>query len=614
MHFSSRSRTHELNNNSDLCASIMKRFILLHILLILSQLLLAQESRTIRGIIMNAETFEPIEYATIGILSKAQGTISNEVGEFSFIIEDASAKDQITFSAIGYKATSMLLSGILEDSSALEILLEPATYSLDEIVVTGVNPLDIIEKALEGIYKNYPTSPHLLKGFYREYMEEDGKYVRLVEAAVDIIEDGYRVKGKNVHSREKVLVKQIRNADEFRVFDAYFYDGLNYMLNENIAGYNPGGVLNTYPASDWQFEFEEKTLVEGEETYVISFIPRNEKYARPSGLVYLSTNDYSIIKMKWTINNALDSWLKKYYADTVYVEHTNWEADFSYRRYKDKMYLNYIKHTRGYEVIENDSNKTRHTVNVFSELLINDINNITARAFTDTKPVKDYNKAYFSEQSYDKDFWDTYNLPMATRKMRSCYNAIEQRRELRRILSYDPTVFLDYDEFGTQDTTLKLEKYELWFDLDEDIIEGEPDFTASEIENELEKDAELEEGTEQEDADAAVSPSIVDKNMETEPDSETQILPEESLETEDRDSLDLEIDSNKVESLDSMSIEIDSIITIVDSIPQLTDSLYLVIDSIPTAIDSLHLDKSADELLEESIQELMEEELEKELE
>lgn len=454
----------------------MKNFFIITLLLVFSQFLSAQESIAILGTIRNAETFESIEFATIGIKGKAQGTISNEIGEFSFIIEEPSAKDEIVFSAIGYEATSILLSAIIEDSAALEILLEPATYSLDEIVVTGVNPLEIVEKALEGIYKNYPTSPHLLKGFYREYMEEDGEYVRLVEAAVDIIEDGYRVKGKNVHSREKVLVKQIRNADEYRIFDAYFYDGLNYMLNENIAGYNPGGVLNTYPASDWRFEFEEKTLVEGEETYVISFIPRSEKYARPSGLVYLSTKDYSIIKMKWSINNALDSWLKKYYADTVYVEHKNWEADFSYRRYKDKMYLNYIKHTRAYEVIESDSNKTRHTVNVFSELLINDINSITTRAFTDTKPVKDYNKAYFSDRPYDKEFWDGYNLPMATRQMRNCYNSILQRRELRRIMTYDPSVFLQYDEFGTQDTTLRLEKYELWFDLDEDIIEGEPDF------------------------------------------------------------------------------------------------------------------------------------------
>jgi len=117
-----------------------------------------------------------------------------------------------------------------------------------------------------------------------------------------------------------------------------------------------------------------------------------------------------------------------------------------------------------------------HSVNVFSELLINDINNITTRAFTDTKTVKDYNKAYFSERPYDKEFWDAYNLPMATRKMRSCYNSLNQLRELERILTYDPSEFLNYDEFGTKDTSLRLEKYELWFDLDEDIIEGEPDF------------------------------------------------------------------------------------------------------------------------------------------
>jgi len=332
----------------------MKQFTLLTLMLVLNLCLLAQESFTVYGFIRNSETEEIIEYATIGIKGKAQGTISNELGEFSFIIDEPSEKDEIVFSAIGYKARSFPLAELMMDNEALEVLLDPATYSLEEIVVTGVNPLDIVEKALEGIYKNYPTSPHLLKGFYREYMEEDGAYVRLIEAAVDIIEDGYKVKGKNVHSREKVLVKQIRNADEYRKFDAYLYDGLSYMLNENIAGYNPGGVLNTYPASDWKFEFEEKTLVEGEETYVISFIPRSEKYARPSGLVYLSTEDYSIVKMDWSINNALDSWLKKYYSDTVYIEHKNWEANFSYKRFKDKMYLNYIKHTRSYDVIDSD--------------------------------------------------------------------------------------------------------------------------------------------------------------------------------------------------------------------------------------------------------------------
>ncbi|MEQ8524496.1 carboxypeptidase-like regulatory domain-containing protein [Gracilimonas sp.] len=106
----------------------MRIFLAFIIPLLLSTLSFSQEKVT--GIVQDAETGKAVPYVNIGIISLMKGTVSNAEGKFS--LGYTAEIDSVTFSAIGYETDTFSIKDILADEV---ILLNPATYNLDEITV-----------------------------------------------------------------------------------------------------------------------------------------------------------------------------------------------------------------------------------------------------------------------------------------------------------------------------------------------------------------------------------------------------------------------------------------------------------------------------------------------
>lgn len=109
----------------------MKRFITLSLLLSCSILATAQ-NRTIKGIVKDAETNAPIPGVAIYVDSSATGTVTDLDGSFSLNI--SANQNSLKVSSIGYSDRELLLSGA---ANLGEILLEPETFTLNDVVVSG---------------------------------------------------------------------------------------------------------------------------------------------------------------------------------------------------------------------------------------------------------------------------------------------------------------------------------------------------------------------------------------------------------------------------------------------------------------------------------------------
>lgn len=91
---------------------------------------------TITGIVYNSETKDIVPYVSIGIESKATGTVSNNAGEFYLKLgENISESDSLTFSSIGFKTIKYCISDIKKGINKISIV--PTTYELDEVIVTN---------------------------------------------------------------------------------------------------------------------------------------------------------------------------------------------------------------------------------------------------------------------------------------------------------------------------------------------------------------------------------------------------------------------------------------------------------------------------------------------
>lgn len=102
----------------------MKHYTLLFLLLITSSTLFSQ----IKGLILDSETNNPIEYVNIWIGDEEIGTTTDKDGLF-FFIQDVKNKSLI-ISSIGYEKKEIQI-----DTSYVKIYLTPKSYMLEEVAV-----------------------------------------------------------------------------------------------------------------------------------------------------------------------------------------------------------------------------------------------------------------------------------------------------------------------------------------------------------------------------------------------------------------------------------------------------------------------------------------------
>ena len=86
----------------------------------------------ISGIVLNTTSKQPVEYVNIGIVGKNVGTVADENGKFSLLIESQYQNDSLLFSCIGYEAYSVKISDIKPNEV---INLQEKSYLLAEVVV-----------------------------------------------------------------------------------------------------------------------------------------------------------------------------------------------------------------------------------------------------------------------------------------------------------------------------------------------------------------------------------------------------------------------------------------------------------------------------------------------
>ncbi len=146
----------------------------------------AQQSTHISGRVQDNDTGKSLARASITLKGRTINTIANDEGAFSFYVPDLYKNDTLHVSAIGYESFEVPLREI-EDDKRLVVRLIPSALSLQEVVITEMlAPEDILRLAINKIRQNYYSKPFIQQAFYREVQQGNGRYVSLIEAALEI--------------------------------------------------------------------------------------------------------------------------------------------------------------------------------------------------------------------------------------------------------------------------------------------------------------------------------------------------------------------------------------------------------------------------------------------
>lgn len=255
--------------------------------------------QTINGIVVDAQTGDPLPSANILIKDTFRGTITNSEGEFTLTIEGKSAT--LIFRYIGYKSAEIKISGNSE--SFLEVALEPSILEMDEIVVTDKDPgLTIMERVIErkkiwkGELKTFQAD-----AYTRQKLENDTSIVSITESVSELFWDSEKGHREVIKSRN-----QTSNISENQNFAGVNYIPNFYDDNIEIAGFEMVGVTHPDALKFYDFKLRETLNIDERAVYEIEVIPKRKLQPTFEGTVYILDGDYAILEVKLVPNRVVN--------------------------------------------------------------------------------------------------------------------------------------------------------------------------------------------------------------------------------------------------------------------------------------------------------------------
>lgn len=378
------------------------RLIVLALIFLLPLFSVGQSYFTISGKLHDGESGEPLVFASISIKGKAISTVSNSMGEFDFHVPEECKNEYLKVSMLGYKNYEAPVINLIGKDTVI-LRLSRAVQVLDEVIISdSLNGEEIVRIALSRIEQNYPMQPYLMDGFYRDLKKVGGTYFSLLEAAVKIYDEDYAEPRKKDRLREKVALMEVRKSLSYEThkFSRYFeqHNLLEDLLLHNNIKYRSFPEEDSFFA---QFQRLNNSYYNGLKVYVVYL--NTDMYTLK---LYVDRDSYAIIRMEYQIMYPNNTLKKKVGSVSRYISDTK---VIGFKRYEDRMYLNYIKVVSHFNWYDAKTNELNFETEMHQELLINKVYPGTDQRISSTKKMKRYGLQY-QDEAYNKDFWDNYNV------------------------------------------------------------------------------------------------------------------------------------------------------------------------------------------------------------
>jgi hypothetical protein len=356
---------------------------------------------TISGKAIDAETKEPLTFASIGLKGKSIGTITNLQGEFDFHIPQEYRNEILVISMLGYTNFESPVWS-LNSQEINTLALNKSVTVLNEVLVRdSLSGGDILFNAMTKIEKNFPMKPFLLDGFYRDIKKVGGTTVSLLEAAVKIYDENYSEPRNKLKLHERVQLMEVRRSVGYEnKFTSYFDQAnlLEDMLLNNSIRYRQ---LIPNDGIYYKITREKDSDYNGRAVYVLT----HTKYFTLT--LFVDKEDFSIIRVEYEESNPASSKPIQEKKGNMISRNQGIKKVIDFKRVNNKMYLNYMTVTTRINWYNLESNDLKFETELYQQLLVNEVNPNTRERIKET--MRNYGLQY-QDQPYNKSFWENYNV------------------------------------------------------------------------------------------------------------------------------------------------------------------------------------------------------------
>ena len=377
----------------------------------------AAQKVTVSGKVVDKETREPLPFASVGILGKSIGTVTNLQGEFDFHLNSVFKDNIFAINMLGYKTFEAPVWSLLTDS--LIIQLEKSTVVLDEVVVSdSLKGGDILHIALSRIDENYPKRPFIIEGFYRDLKKVANTYVSLLEAAVSIYDEDYNEPRNKFKLRERVALKEVRRSIGYSSKFTSFFDQGN--LLEDLLLHNSIRYRH-FPEEDEflkQLTREKDTDFNNKPVYVVTHKLDQVK-------LLIDKKTFAILHLE--DENTSDLFVGKKRGLVSKLVKVKRVIDF--KVFEGVMYLNYLSVNSQINWFDGETNELKFETELNQILLINSVEPNTSKKIGLGQKMKNYGLQY-QDQAYNKSFWDNYNVLKESQLDKKIISDLEREQSL----------------------------------------------------------------------------------------------------------------------------------------------------------------------------------------
>jgi hypothetical protein len=354
----------------------------------------------ISGKVFEHTSQEPLSFASVGVVGKSLATVANANGEFDFFIPKEYSADSIVISHVGYESFRGKISSLVGRNNSFGLNAKPLL--LQEVVIRekDLTAKEIVSKAVRSLTVNYSTKPICLEGFFREIEQENGKYVLLTEAAVDLYDQNFDGKRKT-NLQESVDVRQTRRS--FRLGLGQKGDNIGFaladLIENNDVRYNRGMLdtaNNTYTLYN---------ISQYNDRFVYGVIA---KHGTDSSMLYIDIETFGILKI-WMERKSRDV-KKAFYEERLIrkdlMRRRNWfRFSVEFNLYEGKLYPRRMHESEMNELY--DANTGQLTINSIETLEFVVTNVIPGKESKSAKRLK-YGMAIKAGE-YNEAFWRDLN-------------------------------------------------------------------------------------------------------------------------------------------------------------------------------------------------------------
>ena len=365
----------------------------------------AEDVFYISGIISDAESKEPLPFATAVIKNTGKGMVANAAGEFGLKITRESLTDTLSFSHMGYLSREIPVEQAVGNNYNIGLLRE--FISIPEIIIKTRVPQEIIYKCVAAINRNYGNTPALLTGFYREGVTKKQELQIYSEAILQIFKSPYT--GSILNDQIKILKsRKIENTSSDDTLMIRLKAGLSTCL-ELDGLRNSFDFMQRESMKDYIFRLTDIVSNDEEAAYVIDFEQReNIDLPLYRGTMYINTEDYALNHVDFELHPRYIQKMKDSFISSSSKGFDTWpltvKYSVSYRKLNGRYFLN---HVRGDLVFTSKKKKKlfNSQFRVFFELAVSGIKTEDVSRFEreELAPIH----AVFSRtiSNYDYLFW-----------------------------------------------------------------------------------------------------------------------------------------------------------------------------------------------------------------